>query len=245
MPQCYVTIDDSPTPHTSALCDFLYNHRIPALLFIRGDMVKTYGDKALIDAVKKGFILGNHSMTHRPFGDLSYDECIDEIEKTEAIITEIYKKAGVARPRRYFRFPYLDRGNGDRIERHFEKSNARDINSHPKVSALQKYLQQQGYTQPFQCNHPVYKNSSIANAADCLMTFTSFDWMLLDRHKGQWPYRSIDDLKRRIDDDQMLNKNGIQSIIIMHDKPEPEFPYVFESLIDHMVIKGYEFLSIL
>lgn len=245
MPRCYLTIDDSPTPHTYALCDFLTERDIPALLFIRGDMVSTYGIDALVNAVKNGFVLGNHSMTHRPFGELSVEDCIIEIERTELIINDIYQKAEIKRPPKYFRFPYLDRGNGDRIERHFETVSDVDINDHPKVKVIQSYLNRNGFYQPFICNHPLYKNDSIRNAADCLMTYTSFDWMMLDRHIGKWPYKTLNDLKTKIDDDKWLNDEDSRSIIIMHDKPEPEFPPIFESLIDHMVIKGYQFLPIL
>lgn len=245
MPKCYLTIDDSPTPYTPDLCDFLLHRGIPALLFIRGDMVDAYGDDALVRAVKQGFVLGNHSMSHTPFGDMNIEQCCDEIEKVERIIDAVYAKAGVKRGRPYFRFPYLDRGNGDRIERHFEKVSDIDINTDEKVAALQVFLKSKGFAQPFECNHPVYNNPSIRDAADCLMTYTSFDWMMLDRHKGKWDYKSIDDLKVKIDQDKWLNDKDTTSVIIMHDKPESEFPDVFESLIDHMVIKGYEFLSVL
>lgn len=245
MPECYLTIDDSPTPFTDEMCEYLTERDLPALLFVRGDMIESYGDESLVRAVKAGFILGNHSLTHRPFGTLDVEECISEIEATEVMINRVYHKAGIKRPGKFFRFPYLDRGNGDRIERHFEDVNDTDINQDAKVAALQDYLKQEGFYQPFKTCHPVYNNTSIREAADCLMTYSSYDWMLLDRHRGHWDYKTPKDLTARIDNDVWLNQEEYSSIIIMHDKPEPEFPPVFKTLLDHMLGKGYVFLSIL
>ena len=240
MTTCYLTIDDSPSPHTSEMIDFLMSRNIPALLFIRGDMVDSHGDDSIIKAVQNGFVIGNHSYSHKPFGELSYDEAIADIEKCEEIIDSIYKKAATKCHGKYFRFPYLDRGNGDRIERHFETTANIDINQNTQVQKIQGYLLKNGYTQPFQqCTHPIYKNKSIAGAADCLMTYTSYDWMLTDRHRGKWDFKTLDDLKARIDTSDMKPHQG--NILIFHDQGETLD--TFKSLIDHMVNTGYEFLS--
>jgi hypothetical protein len=64
--------------------------------------------------------------------------------------------------------------------------------------------------------------------------------MLTDRHKGKWPFQSIDDLKKRIDKDLNL-QNSEGNILIFHDQSETF--EAFQSLIDHMIEKGYDFLS--
>ena len=240
MPSCYLTIDDSPSPHTDEMIDFLVDRNIPALLFCRGDLIEQ-NPAPIIRAIEKGFVIGNHSYAHKPYGDLTFEEAVTDIEKCQALIDGCYQDAGIEKYGDFFRFPYLDRGDGDRIERHFETASTLDINEDDRVLKIQKYLKNQGYHQPFQTNHPLYNNTSIATAADCLMTYTSFDWMLTDRHKGKWDYKNIDDLKQRIDNDAPLNASD-GNILIFHD--QLEILPVFKSLIDHMLSKGYEFLPI-
>lgn len=239
-PSCYLTIDDSPSTMTGGMVDFLIERQIPALLFIRGALAEQ-NPEPITRAIRAGLAIGNHSYAHQPFGDLTYDEAIADIEQCEAIINDLYHQAGVQRQGKYFRFPYLDRGNGDRIERHFETITDIDINTDANVAKLQKYLKEQGFTQPFtQTNHPIYSNQSIKNAADCLMTFTSFDWMLTERHVGKWDYKTMDDLKSRIDTDVYLPKHE-GNILIFHD--QDGLDVIFKTLVDHMITKGYVFLS--
>jgi peptidoglycan/xylan/chitin deacetylase (PgdA/CDA1 family) len=241
MSSCYLTIDDSPSPYTDKMIDYLVQNNIPAILFVRGHLLAN--DPApIIRAIKHGFIIGNHSYAHRPFGALSYEESVTDIEKCEALIDQAYKDAGVTREGKYFRFPYLDRGDGNRIERHFESVTDMDmdINADARVQKLQHYLLGAGYTQPFQTTHPIYQNPSIADAADCLMTYTSFDWMMTKRHAGKYNYKTIGDLKRRIDDANIHDYDG--NILIFHDDRD-DILSTFKSLIDYMIFKGYKFLS--
>lgn len=240
MGTCYLTIDDSPSIHTNEMVDFLAEISIPALLFVRGDLLEK-NPNPIIRAIKRGFVIGNHSYSHKPFGKMLYEDAVIDIEKCDYLIDQAYKDASVKRHGKYFRFPYLDRGNGDRVERHFDNVSDVDINADHDVAKIQKYLNDNGYTQPFpKCDHPIYKNKSICHAKDCLMTFTSFDWMLTKRHKGNWKYKTIIDLKKRIDDDSLLKKlEG--SIAIFHDQEET-FD-TFKTLIDHMVNTGYQFLD--
>ena len=207
MTSCYLTIDDSPSSHTDEMIDYLVDKKIPALLFVRGDLLE--GNLApIIRAIKNGFVIGNHSYAHKPFGEYTYEQAIDDIEKCDRIIDKTYEQANVKRPGKYFRFPYLDRGDGDRIERYFETVSDVDISMDEKVQKIQTYLHENDFTQPFKTNHPLYKNKSIASAVDCLMTYTSFDWMLTDRHIGKWNCNNIDDLKHRLDQSDMKKFNG-------------------------------------
>jgi peptidoglycan/xylan/chitin deacetylase (PgdA/CDA1 family) len=240
-PSCYLTIDDSPSDMTGDMLDYLIACNIPALLFIRGQLAEN-NPEPIIRAIKSGFVIGNHSYAHKPFGDMNYTEAVTDIEKCENIINNLYAQAGVTRSGRYFRFPYLDRGNGDRIERHFETITDININSDPRIAGLQNYLKTNGFTQPFpKTNHPIYNNPSIEKASDCLMTYTSFDWMLTNRHVGKWDYKNSDDLKQRINNDTYLNSSQ-GNILIFHD--QDDLLVIFKTLVDHMISKGYEFLSI-
>lgn len=240
MPSCYLTIDDSPSDETNDLVDYLSHKNIPAILFVRGDLLEKNPDP-IIRAIQKGLVIGNHAYAHKPHGDMTYEQAIENIQKCDSLIDKAYAAANIKRQGRYFRFPYLDRGNGDRIERHFEQVSDIDINADPKVAKIQEWLTEQGFNQPFQTDHPLYQNTSIAQARDCLMTFTSFDWKLGPRHARQWDCRTVKDLINRIDGDQYLSKtNG--SILIFHD--EHGLLENFKTLVDHMMVKGYEFLPI-
>ena len=262
MTSCYLTIDDSPSPHTDAMIDFLDERHIQSLLFVRGDMIETYGVDSLIRAVKHGHVIGNHAYTHTHFNKLTFDEAVEEIERTDALIDKIYDQADIKRPEKYFRYPHLDRGTGKQLIG-FETvgPNYRDYvqslffdgvrgdpiePTHQELkhkNKIQNYLKQKSFVVPFKnITYPWYVQSEIAKAVDCLITFSTSDWMLLNRHKGQWHYKTIEDLKQKIDVDPWLNRDDSHACILMHDKPEDEFPPIFKSLIDHMINKGYTFL---
>lgn len=235
---CYLTIDDSPSVHTDEMIDYLVEKKIPALLFVRGDLLEK-NFAPIIRAIKHGFVIGNHSYAHKPFGEYTYEQSIEDIEKCDRLIVSAYEQADVERPGKYFRFPYLDRGDGDRTERDFNSFVHININTDERVKNIQSYLKANGYAQPFKTNHSAYQNQSIASAVDCLMTYSSFDWMLTKRHIGKWDYKNIDDLKQRIDESDMKKFDG--NITIFHDQDETL--HTFKSLIDHMIIKGYKFLD--
>ncbi len=63
----------------------------------------------IIYAIKKGFVIGNHSYSHTPFSQLSMVDIYEEIRKTDELIEGLYLEANVKRPAKLFRFPYGDR----------------------------------------------------------------------------------------------------------------------------------------
>lgn len=244
MLKAYLTIDDSPSRHTDVLTDFLAKNDMPAMLFCRGDHFEENPD-TVVRAIERNMIIANHNYSHRPAGDLSYDDIVVEIEKTENLIDDAYKKAGKARAGKYFRFPYIDRGDGDRLERRFAEiigNPAAALPSDEKVARLQEYLKAEGFCQPFKnVTHPLYQNKDVAGAADCFFTYSSCDWMLTERHKGQWDYKTPEDLKAKIDDDPWLCRAGGAQIVLFHDQPEIEGAVM--TLLGHMQDKGFEFLD--
>lgn len=242
MPDAWLTIDDSPSPHTDLLTDFLAAHGVPAILFCRGDMLEKNPD-AIVRAAGKGMVIANHSYSHRPAGSLAYQEMVEEIEKTERLIDAACRAAGKARAGKYFRFPYLDKGDGDRLERRFSEIVADplgvDLSGNDNSRRLQDYLTREGFTQPFTgVDHPLYRNPCVADAADCLLTYTSCDWMLTERHRGQWQYKTMDDLTRKIDEDPWLTSHPRQ-IALFHD--QPDICDVATGLIRHMINTGFQF----
>ncbi len=125
MGKAILTIDDIPQKVTKPIIDYLEEKRIPVVMFVVGEnAVKDM--ETLVYAIKHGVILGNHSYSHPFFSRISMEECIEEITKTEKIIEEAYAMAGVERPAKLFRFPYIDKGTDKKDE-------------------LQKYLKESGY----------------------------------------------------------------------------------------------------
>ncbi len=247
----YVTIDDSPSSGTDALFKYLRKEKIPAILFCIGERLEN-NPGPVIRAIEDGFVIGNHGYHHKPAAQLGMDALLDGIERTEELIEAAYVEARVQRPGYYFRFPYIDRGDGDRIERHFEDFIAAvnenvPVRLHPDaagrktVEQIQDVLKNCGFAQPFKhVNHPLYRVEEISGAADCLFTFSSGDWMLTGRHKGKWPYNSVDDLKARMNNDPYLFKDGMTSVALFHD--QDGLTDVTTGLIGHMKARGVSFV---
>lgn len=256
----YLTIDDSPSPHTDTLTDFLVERGVPALLFCVGERMENT-IKPLVRAIQKGLILGNHSFHHQRASQLTFEECTAQILQTEALVEKAYAEAGTARPAKYFRFPHMDRGTGgwivdyDRLAPEDREdviqffSGGLNISLDPpslelteKKERLQDFLKREGFSQiPTRTvTHPWFAKTEIASAIDAMYTFSTSDWMLLERHKGRWLYKSLDDLKRKIDEDKWLQTEESAHIILAHDKEEIDF--VTQDLIDHFLTRDFEFL---
>lgn len=103
----YLTIDDCPSKDFLKKIDYLEKHKIPAILFCTGNLITEELENDIITAIKKGFIIGNHSWSHYDFTTLSKEEIKEEIIKTDELISQLYNRAGVDQTVKYFRFPYL------------------------------------------------------------------------------------------------------------------------------------------
>jgi peptidoglycan-N-acetylglucosamine deacetylase len=245
----YLTIDDSPTRHTDQLTDFLLRENIPAVLYcIGGNYTDLHlhcegieqNPKPILNAIHKGFVIANHTYTHRRSSELSYDDVIDEIEKTENLIDGLYKQSGKARPAKLIRFPHLDRGCGGWVVDYDAAGPHRDallqlftgglnITLQPpspgqieKKAKIQHYLKQEGFTADVftGITLPWYTDTEMAQARDSLMTFSSSDWMLnpdFKPHAASWPYKTLDALKKKIDADPYLQQTGTRHIVLCHD----------------------------
>ena len=259
----YLTIDDSPSPHTDKIVTYLAGHGIQALFFCIGEKIEAYPDQ-MIGAVQAGHALANHTYAHKRFSTLSLDVCIEEIERAETLIETIYKRAGRTQTGKYFRFPHMDRGTAgwvvdyDRIDEALRRdvtslfADGLNITLEPpthemieKKALLQEYLKKEGYQQPFKnIKHAWFEGTELESARDCMYTFSNSDWMLLDRHRGKWSYKTEQDLKDKIDDDKYLRDANSAHIILAHDKPEPELFPIFKTTVDHMINSGFKFVTI-
>lgn len=85
----YLTFDDGPHPdHTPALLDLLAEHGAKASFFLVGREVERHGALARRIA-SEGHTLGNHSYSHPRFEALTLDEQLEEIERTQRLLTGI------------------------------------------------------------------------------------------------------------------------------------------------------------
>ena len=82
-----LTFDDGPSIYTKDIIDILKEEDVNATFFILGNKVETYKD-VLIESIKNGNELGNHSYNHKWLSKLSIKNLTDQIESTQEIIKE-------------------------------------------------------------------------------------------------------------------------------------------------------------
>ncbi len=98
-PDCAITFDDGPGPHTGALLDVLTNQQVKATFFTLGEHVRRYPD-LIRRMVAEGHEVENHSWDHPDMRKLDEASREREISDTVAIL----KSLG-ATPH-FFRPPY-------------------------------------------------------------------------------------------------------------------------------------------
>ncbi len=153
-----LAIDDGPSDATPELLALLEGGGHRAVLFTLGCNVA--GREAiLVDAVRRGFALGNHSFDHPHFSSITIAQARSEIVRTEASIEAIYTEARVERPGKWFRFPYLDTGK-------------------TQSGAFQALLGELGFERPF----VVGKRLVVFDSArrDWPTSLNTLDWALPD-----------------------------------------------------------------
>ncbi|WP_338639539.1 polysaccharide deacetylase family protein [Burkholderia pyrrocinia] len=92
-----LSFDDGPGRSTPPLLDVLRDASCKATFFLLGQNLAGALDVAARMA-REGHRLGNHTHSHARPGALADDALIDEIEATDALIREAYRRAGVPAP---------------------------------------------------------------------------------------------------------------------------------------------------
>lgn len=255
----YLTIDDSPSSHSDELTDFLVQNDVPAILFCRGDLLAEH-PAPIIRAAEKGFVIANHAFSHQRASQMSFADIVQDIEKTQSLIEKLYRATGQVQDRKHFRFPHMDRGCGgwvvdyDATPEPYRETLIKlfgeglNVSMSPPHSEqierkekLQEYLRAEGYQQipSAGVTHDWFMQSEMADAIDAMFTFSTSDWMITKRHAGKWPYKTLDDLKQKIDDDPWLNAGDSANIVLLHD--QDELLSVAQELVLHMKARGFEF----
>lgn len=111
MKKIILTIDDCPSKDFDILINYLIKNKHKAILFCNGkDLKDMENQKKIIGVIKKGFLIGNHSYSHRDFRFLSLEKAKKEILDMDKIIRELYKRAKIKQPLKIFRFPHYRGG---------------------------------------------------------------------------------------------------------------------------------------
>ncbi len=248
----YLTIDDAPTKDFKDKFTYLRDKNIPAVFFCIGENIRKY-EKDVIAAVKDGFIIGNHSLRHNYFSDMSIDECKESILETDKIINGIYKKAGITRKHYLIRFPHFDRG-GEESSKQYENKFSRATSEwfiypdEDKVNEVQFFLQELGYKQPdfIGLNLQYFVDKDMLNYIDVRCTFDQMEF-LLDNPNAPYGLTDENAILHRIDEDEpywgrSLNRNDTSDIILVHDMEHTT--QLFYKIIDKYICKSFEFMEI-
>ena len=241
----YLTIDDGPTEVFRNKVDLLSSMEIPAIFFCRGERLEKRPDDAIY-AIKKGFVLGNHSYSHPRFSKLDLNECYLEIKQTDEILKKIYVDAGVTRPAKLFRFPYGDKGSGLEAEHGWPEERDKKL----FMRAIQNYLHKHGYHQPMfeNISYKWYRNAGLHLDKDVYWTYDSYDYSvekIEDEANGQIRgYKNLSSVLARMDEDEPegcrgLNYTRSNDIILVHDILGIEG--IFKRLIEALLAKDIYF----
>lgn len=225
--QIYLTIDDAPSKDFKKKIEFLYEKSIPAIFFCIGENLIIRKEEVAC-AIRKGFVIGNHSYNHKHFSDLTIEEAKESIAITDDLIDEIYKISGIQRPIKVFRFPYFDQG-GDESGEDYEKKWDRPesewflYSRNDRRLALQTFLKELGYVQPeFKgLNLKFFKDKEMLNYFDVRCTFDQMEYYL-DKCNAPYGMEKEEVILGRIDEDipydgRTLNCLETSDIILLHD----------------------------
>lgn len=215
-----MTIDDIPQDITRAVIDCYQEMNIPFVMFgIGQDMEKREDD--VIYALSRGVVVGNHTYTHPHLSELSYEEGIEEIEKTEEILNRLYEKAGVERKYKLFRFPFIDKG-GENKDRY------------------QKYLREHGFMKidDREASTPVYLKDGHKKDIDVAPSIDLAEYTI---RPGSGV--GIDEIYKYLELQLSTLSTDSTEIVLMHthDETEEMVPGYYKLLADKMLGLGLKF----
>ncbi len=85
----HLTFDGAPNPPgTLNILEVLSRHKVKGTFFMEGHRMKEHAD--LVRRIRQeGHSVGNHSFSHTEFDRLTLEECLREVEDTDALFLEI------------------------------------------------------------------------------------------------------------------------------------------------------------
>lgn len=193
----YLTIDDAPSDDFRKKIDFLKENKIPAIFFGIGKLLEK-NEEDIIYAIKKDFIIGNHSYNHPHFSEIPLSEAKNQIKKTDVIINNLYKKARIKRRLNLFRFPYGDKGGKNK-------------------KSIQEVLRKLNYQQPkFKgITYPYFSKFKLNKDLDVFWTFDFEEYI-----NKYWKVIIAKINSKNPKFGGSLMNNGSSDIVLIHDHKE-------------------------
>lgn len=227
MSKAYLRIDDSPSEITPDFMDYLTEKGITPVIFAVGENIEKHFDNAVY-ALKKGAIVGNHSHTHPQFSQLTFKECITEIEQCENRLDKLYQAAGVERKYKIFAFPYGDKGGNNKDK-------------------LQQYFKEKGFCRidDSAVNFDWYKGNNLDKDIDSFWTFDFSEYQLQQNNGFTYEtilYRIHDENPK--DGGALLEENS-NHIVLIHDHNETNkvMPDYYRFILDYVTDAGVSFIK--
>jgi len=227
MIKAVLTIDDISSKNTPQIVDYLVENGIKAVMFGWGENMEKLPKEAEY-ALKKGMIVGNHSYTHPHFSELSFEECVEEIEKCEAVLDKLYERVGVERKYRPFRFPYGDKGGENK-------------------ETLQKYFKEKGFDKLDDTNIPfaAWKEMGLDKDIDTFWTFDFGEYCI--RKGSDFTMDNVMQMIHYVDPESGagLLVDGTEHLLIIHahDETEELVPNYYKQILGYVMEKGVEFIE--
>jgi len=238
----YLTIDDGPSEDMRMKVDYLYSKKIPAVWFCQGNFLEKRPELAVY-AIKKGFIIGNHSYNHPYFSQIKLDECFVQILKTDKIINHIYHRAGIKRSVKFFRFPCGDKGG----MKHADVFSGYSNSGQARKDRIQEYLKQLGYSQPSFKNitYKYYRKAGLLSDVDWHWTYDVMEWGIYFR-PHPFGINSLGKVFARMEENKPegcrgLNDSKSAEIILLHDFSQSSD--ILIPIVERLLAKGIEFKS--
>lgn len=205
---------------------FLSRRGIQAVWFCRGDYLSERPEMAVL-ALKSGQILGNHSWDHSYFSKLTLDQAREQVDRTDALLDSLHKKAGVERKIKLFRFPYEDR-----------------VGTPEHHAALQELLRERGFVLPTiqGVEDPRFLQHVAENDVSLFWTYDTEDWRLPAPDSPETGAK-LASVLARMDRDEPVAGCGLcqagTEVVVMHDHSHTAglWQIVVQGLLD----RGLEF----
>jgi peptidoglycan/xylan/chitin deacetylase (PgdA/CDA1 family) len=236
----YLTIDDAPSADFGKKIDFLQSRSVPAIFFCQGNALESYPEIS-VEAIQRGFVIGNHAYDHPHFSEIALETCFEQIRLTDEIIANLYDRAGVANHAKYFRFPYGDKGSltGDDV---LASITAAGIE---RKRTIQNYLLELGYSLPaFEgIRYKYYLKGGFLDDVDWYWTYDVHEWSMYSEQPVHG-IETVEDIFTRMDEvvpegGRGLNTPGSAEIILIHDHVETT--EIFFAVVDRMLEKDLVF----
>ncbi|KTD22270.1 polysaccharide deacetylase [Legionella lansingensis] len=92
----------------------LIDKKVPATGFVIAGSIEQ-GQWELLEQFREaGFLLGNHTYSHKSLNSITAEKYIDDVDKADKILTPLFPK------HKYFRYPYLAESSGEKRQKVYD-----------------------------------------------------------------------------------------------------------------------------